>query len=293
MRDRTLLVLLDNFEHIMGAAPIVADLLADSPRLQVLVTTRAPLHLRGEYELDVPPLRLPHPDTAPELEDLRGAEAVRLFEERVRAIKADFSVTRENAELIAQICRRLDGLPVALELAAARIKVLPQEALLAHLDRRLPLLTGGARDLPARQQVVLGAAEAAYPLVDLPGLVPYGSMVDECVASLRKALGQRRFATQFANGRGLETREAVAEALMVANRANTPTRRVADVPVGLTAREREVLRLLAAGQSNPEIASALVLSVKTVERHLANAYAKVGASGRVEAATYVLTHDLL
>jgi DNA-binding NarL/FixJ family response regulator len=104
-------------------------------------------------------------------------------------------------------------------------------------------------------------------------------------------VGQLRFAALFAVGRGIETRDAVAEALAVAN--GTKRRRVASAPASLTARELDVLRLLAAGQSNPEIASALVLSVKTVERHLANAYAKIGARSRVEAATYVVTHDLL
>jgi non-specific serine/threonine protein kinase len=139
---------------------------------------------------------------------------------------------------------------------------------------------------------LLGAAEATYPLIDVPGLVPYSSLVDQCVTSLRETLGQQRFSALFADGRGLETGEAVAQALIGADGATTAARRAAYPSGSLTARELEVLRLLAAGQSNPEIASALVLSVKTVERHLANAYAKIGVRSRVEAATYVVTHDL-
>jgi predicted ATPase len=168
LRDRTLLLLLDNFEHVMAAASTVADLLIVSPRLQVLATSRAPLHLRGEHELDVPPLPLPQPDTAPEPVDLRGAEAVRLFEERARAIKADFAVTRDNAAWVAEICRRLDGLPLALELAAARIKVLPPAALLAHLDRRLTLLTSGALDVPARQRALRATIAGAISCSNRP-----------------------------------------------------------------------------------------------------------------------------
>jgi non-specific serine/threonine protein kinase len=148
------------------------------------------------------------------------------------------------------------------------------------------------RDQFERAARLLGAAEAAYPLVDVPGLVPYSSLVDQAVTSLRAKLGQQRFAAALADGRGLGTEGAVAEALMTADGADTAPRRVTDAPDGLTAREVEVLRLLAAGHSNPEIAAALVLSVKTVERHLANAYVKIGARSRVEAATYAVRHDL-
>jgi non-specific serine/threonine protein kinase len=151
---------------------------------------------------------------------------------------------------------------------------------------------------------LLGAAEAAYGLVDVPGLVPYRSLVDQAVIALRERLGPQTFAMLHANGRGLSTVEAVAEALTTSAqidaaghdqaRGATPSTLVSRLPGPdrLTAREIEVLRLLAAGHSNPEIAAALVLSVKTVERHLANLYAKIGARSRVDAATYAVTHDL-
>lgn len=124
------------------------------------------MHLRGEHELDVPPLRLPELNAATEPEDLRETEAVRLFAERARDVKADFAITRDNMDVVIKICRRLDGLPLALELAAARIKVLTPAALLANLDRRLPMLTGGARDLPGRQQTLRATIAWSYQLLD-------------------------------------------------------------------------------------------------------------------------------
>jgi predicted ATPase len=162
---RRLLLLLDNFEHVVAAAPVVADLLLASPRLQVLVTSRAPLHIRGEHEVAVPPLGLPERQARPEPVALLGAEAVRLFQDRAQATKADFAVTTQNGEAVAEICRRLDGLPLAIELAAARSKVLPPAALLAHLQRRLPILTGGARDVPARQQTLRATIAWSYQLL--------------------------------------------------------------------------------------------------------------------------------
>jgi predicted ATPase/DNA-binding CsgD family transcriptional regulator len=165
LRDRTLLLLLDNFEHVVGAAPVVADLLLASRYLQVLVTSRAPLHVRGEHEVAVPPLGLPELPAQADPAALLRADAVRLFQDRAQATKADFAVTSENGETVAEICQRLDGLPLAIELAAARIKVLHPIALLAHLQRRLPILTGGARDLPARQQTLRETIAWSYQLL--------------------------------------------------------------------------------------------------------------------------------
>jgi predicted ATPase/DNA-binding CsgD family transcriptional regulator/DNA-binding XRE family transcriptional regulator len=165
LSNRALLLLFDNFEHVVTAAPLVADLLTACPRLQILATSRAPLHVRGEYEVAVLPLRLPEPSTAQELEAFLGADAVRLFQQRAQAVKAEFVITRDNAESVADICRRLDGLPLAIELAAARIKVMPPTALLAHLQRRLPILTGGARDLPTRQHTLREAIAWSYRLL--------------------------------------------------------------------------------------------------------------------------------
>jgi predicted ATPase/class 3 adenylate cyclase len=154
VRDRHLLLVLDNFEQVVGAAPEVSGLLESAPGLTVLVTSRVALHLRGEHEYAVPPLRLPDAHRKRDLAALTQYEAVALFVERAQAARADFAITTANAPAIAEICARLDGLPLAIELAAARIKLLPSEALLARLSSRLKLLTGGPRDLEARQQTM-------------------------------------------------------------------------------------------------------------------------------------------
>src|SRR5579859_7403163 len=165
LRASTALLLLDNFEHVVAAAPVISDLLTSSARLHVVVTSRAPLHIRGEHEVAVPPLGLPESSVTPAPEDLLGTEAARLFYERARAIRADFAITRDNVAAVAEICGRLDGLPLSIELAAARVKILPPAALLAHLQRRLPILTGGARDLPSRQQTLRETIAWSYQLL--------------------------------------------------------------------------------------------------------------------------------
>ena len=165
LRPRALLILLDNVEHLAPAAPLVADLLATCPRVRVLATSRAPLHLRGEREHPVSPLPLPDLALPPTAETLSRAAAAELFLRRVMDIRPTFTLTDDNAPAIAAICRRLDGLPLAIELAAARGKLLAPQALLARLERRLPLLTGGARDLPARQQTLRGAIAWSYDLL--------------------------------------------------------------------------------------------------------------------------------
>jgi predicted ATPase/DNA-binding CsgD family transcriptional regulator/transcriptional regulator with XRE-family HTH domain len=166
LRRRAVLMLLDNFEHVVAAATVVADLLTSCARLQVVVTSRAPLHIRGEHEVAVPPLGLPESNTSSAPTEVLGTESARLFFERARAIRADFAITRDNAAAVAEICRRLDGLPLAIELAAARVKVLPPVALLDHLQRRLPILTGGARDLPSRQQTLRATIAWSYQLLE-------------------------------------------------------------------------------------------------------------------------------
>src|SRR5262249_44681560 len=152
------LLVLDNFEQVVAAAPVVASLLA-APRLKVLVTSRTPLRVYGEQEFVVPPLGLPMLRRLPAIETLSQVEAVALVSQRARSARADFAVTDENAEAVAAICVRLDGLPLAIELAAARVKLLPPHALLARLESRLQVLTGGARDLPPRQQTLRGTIE--------------------------------------------------------------------------------------------------------------------------------------
>jgi predicted ATPase/class 3 adenylate cyclase len=166
LRPRRLLLVLDNFEHVVDASPLIAGLLSHCPDIQVLVTSRAPLHLSGEHEFPVPPLELP-PVTGPLcLDDALASEAVRLFVDRARAVQNHFQLTEENAEAIVAICRRLDGLPLAIELAASRVRLLPPKAILARLDSRLTLLTGGGRDLPERQQTLRGAIAWSHDLLD-------------------------------------------------------------------------------------------------------------------------------
>ena len=157
LSDRELLLVLDNFEQVVDAAPLVGELLSGCPGLKVLVTSRTLLRIYGEYEYAVRPLELADPDHLPPIEDLRHYEAIRLFTERARAAKADFSLTNENAPAVAEICARLDGLPLAIELAAARIKLLSPQAMRSRLGNPLKFLTGGARDLPERQRTLRGA----------------------------------------------------------------------------------------------------------------------------------------
>jgi predicted ATPase len=164
LATKRLLVVLDNYEHLLTAAPVVNDLLRAGPDTVVLVTSREPLHVRGEREVAVGPLALPdHHHHAPV--DIVQNPAVALFVERAQAARRDFELTDENASLVAAICRQLDGLPLAIELAAARVKVLPPGALLASLKSRLPLLAGGPRDAPARQRALRDTIAWSYDLL--------------------------------------------------------------------------------------------------------------------------------
>jgi predicted ATPase/class 3 adenylate cyclase len=167
LRNKHLLLLLDNFEQVVDAAPHVAEVLAAAPNVQILVTSRETLHLRGEQEFPVAPLALPDLDDLFAPERLSHYDAVRLFIERAQAVKQDFQVTNATAPTVAEICYRLDGLPLAIELAAARIKFFPPEALLARLEHRLQMLTGGPRDLPVRQQTLRNTIDWSYVLLDL------------------------------------------------------------------------------------------------------------------------------
>jgi non-specific serine/threonine protein kinase len=165
LRDKRLLLLLDNFEQVIGAASVVTDLLAACARLTVLVTSREALHVRGERVWPVPPLLVPDLHDLPDPPRLAQVPAVALFVERAQAVQPYFALTAENAATVATICARLDGLPLALELAAARINLFTPAALLARLERRLALLTTGPRDLPARQQTMRGAIAWSYDLL--------------------------------------------------------------------------------------------------------------------------------
>jgi predicted ATPase/ATP/maltotriose-dependent transcriptional regulator MalT len=164
-RDKRRLLLLDNFEHVIGASTVLTELLEACPDLKLLVTSREVLRLRGEHQFAVPPLALPDPRHLPDAQSLAQVAAVNLFLQRAQAIRSDFQLTVDNTATIAQICLRLDGLPLAIELAAARIKLLPVQALLARLDHRLSVLIGGARDLPFRQQTLRTTLAWSYELL--------------------------------------------------------------------------------------------------------------------------------
>lgn len=161
-----MLLLLDNFEHLVSAASVIADLLTIGPKLKAMVTSQAPLHVYGEHEFPVPPLALPDLKSIPPVEVLSRFPAVALFVQRARAVKHEFALTKENARAVAAICARLDGLPLAIELAAARIKLLSPSAMLARLESRLNLLTGGALDLPTRQQTLRSTVDWSYGLLN-------------------------------------------------------------------------------------------------------------------------------
>ena len=190
-----MLLVLDNFEQVVAAAPLVAELLAACPRLKCLVTSRVVLRLSGEHEFPVPPLDLPDPRHLPAVETLSQYAAVALFIQRALAVKPDFRVDNANAPAVAEICVRLDGLPLAIELAAARIKLFPPQAMLARLGRRLELLRGGARDMPERHQTLRQAIAWSYDLLEAGEQALF-----------------RRLAV-FARGCTLEAAEAVCQAV--------------------------------------------------------------------------------
>jgi predicted ATPase/DNA-binding winged helix-turn-helix (wHTH) protein len=245
LREKQLLLVLDNFEQVVDAASRVSDLLTAAPRLKVLVTSREVLRLSGETDYPVPPLSLPDPKRLPPLERLAQYEAVALFIERAVAVKPAFTVTNKNAPAVAEICHRLDGLPLAIELAAARVRVLPPQRMLVELSHRLSFLIGRARDLPPRQRTLRGAIDWSHDLLtgaeqqlfrrlavfvggctldaieaicnlenDLPVLDTLESLVGKSLVNETEAHGEPRFAM-------LETiREYASERLMAAGEAD-------------------------------------------------------------------------
>jgi predicted ATPase/DNA-binding SARP family transcriptional activator len=168
LRERQLLLVLDNFERVVGAGRLIGELLAAGRQVKVIATSRTVLRLRGEHEYPVPPLPVPRRGDVRDIDALGRNAAVRLFVARARAMRYDFELTSANSEVVAEICRALDGLPLALELAAARTKVLAPEELLARLERRLDVLTAGPRDVPERQQTLRAAIDWSFHLLGEP-----------------------------------------------------------------------------------------------------------------------------
>jgi predicted ATPase/DNA-binding XRE family transcriptional regulator len=166
LRDRQMLLVLDNFEHLLTAAPVVGELVERCQQLKVLVTSRAALHLGGERQFPVSPLPVPDVALHPSADGPEQSPAVELFRQRAQAVLPTFELTDTKAATVAQICRRLDRLPLAIELAAARVNLFPPKTLLTRLDRGLHLLTGGARDLPERQQTLRDTVAWSYDLLD-------------------------------------------------------------------------------------------------------------------------------
>lgn len=194
LQSMQLLLVLDNFEQVLGAAPELGRLLGACPGLVLLVTSREPLHLRWEHELPVSPLAVPEHEQLEDLAKVAQAPAVALFVERARAVRPDFALTPQNAADVGAICIRLDGLPLAIELAAARSKLLPPRALLGRLERRISLLTGGARDLPVRHQTLRAALDWSYDLLEPAEQQLFrrlGVFVDGCTLDGAQGVGCR------------------------------------------------------------------------------------------------------
>jgi predicted ATPase/DNA-binding CsgD family transcriptional regulator/tetratricopeptide (TPR) repeat protein len=165
LRERQVLIVLDNFEHLLAGAPVVTRLLQETSAVRILVSSRSSLRVSGEQECPVPPLDVPQQEARPTAASLAACESVRLFVERAAAAVPEFTLDGENASAVAEIARKLDGLPLAIELAAARVKLLPPQAILPRLEHSLGLLTGGHRDLPDRQQTLRATIGWSYDLL--------------------------------------------------------------------------------------------------------------------------------
>ena len=329
--NKQLLLLLDSFEHVARAAPLLVELLQTCPDLKALVTSRSPLHVRGEYEFHVPPLTLPDVEQLAQGEAFAHCASVALFVQCAQSIKSDFALTGANAHTIAEICIRLEGLPLAIELAAARIRLFSPQELLAWLEQRLPLLTNGARDVPERQQTLLKTLTWSYDLLSareqrlfrqlavfadgctleaVEALYGAGAenALDEVGALVEKNLLQR---TETAGGEtrlvmpemirefGLECLkqsgelEAAQRTLALYHPALAEEIEQKPTEAALTAREGEVLRLLTAGLTSAQIAERLVLSRHTVNIHVRSIYSKLGVNSRSAATRYAFEHHLI
>jgi predicted ATPase len=240
LADKELLLVADNFEHLLDATPIVERLLRAAPRLRVLATSRSPLGLYGEQERPVPPLRLPDAGSSPDVRALSRSDAVALFLERAKAVEPDFDPTDRDAEAIAGICGRLDGLPLAIELAASRIKVLSPQGILTRLKSSLDLLTASARNVPERQRTLRGAIRWSYDLLDEPD--------------------RRLFArcSVFAGGADMEAIEAVC--LAGAEAGRDPVEAVASLV------DMSLIRRIDTGRSEPRYGMLVTIRMYAGER---------------------------
>jgi excisionase family DNA binding protein len=220
LREAHALLVLDNFEHVMAAA-LVADLLRSCPRIKLLVTSRSLLRIGGEHALPVPPLELPDAEIDPSIEQVVASPALRLFADRARAIAPSFAITPANASAVAAICHRLGGLPLAIELAASQITVLPPDALLARVEAHLPLPLGGPRDAPDRQRTMADAIAWSHALLSPPE------------QRLFRRIGV------FVGGFALDAAEAVNSSAGDASPADTLTGLAALVDASLVQRARD------------------------------------------------------
>jgi predicted ATPase/transcriptional regulator with XRE-family HTH domain len=256
VRNKHLLLVLDNFEHMLPAAPLVAELLGAGPTLKVLVTSRAALRLRGEQELPVPPLALPalgpRGTRQSEVEALAQYAAVALFVQRAQAVQPDFALTPASAAAVAEICVRLDGLPLAIELAAVRIKLLAPQALLARLEHRLQVLAGGPRDLPARLQTMRDAIAWSHDLLDAAEQALYarlavfmGGWTLEAAEAVCSVVGEREVAVLDGLG-ALVDQSLVQQEEQLDPQASAPERRFRMLE---TVREYAWERLEASGEA--------------------------------------------
>lgn len=207
LSNRATLLVLDNMEQILDAAADVAALLAGAPTVRLLVTSRGALHLSGEHQFPVRVLRLPAPGNAATLDEVAATEAIALFITRAKMVQPGFTLTEANAPSVVEICRRLDGLPLAIELAAARLPLLPPAALLARMERSLPLLTVGARDLPDRLQTMHAAIAWSYDLLtpseqtDFRRLAVFmGGFTLEAAGAVMAAGGEEAIDSESTNG---------------------------------------------------------------------------------------------
>ncbi len=256
------LLVLDNLEQVAAAAPAIAEVLTVTPGVTVLATSRERLHLRGERVIPVPPLAIPDPTRTLPVDDLLHYGAVRLLVERARDAAPDFALTERNAAQVAAICARLDGLPLALELAAAHVRVLPPAALLCQLDRGLALLMGGPRDLPARQQTLRATIDWSYDLLDEEG----------------QALFRRL--SVFVGGCALETAEAVCRALEGLARLE------GDMLARLVELADQSL-LTVAGEADGEVRFGMMETIRAYGRNQAEAAGEAGVLRQAHAAYYL------